>query len=188
MNILIISSSVRPGRNTHRATLGIAKHLQNSSEVEAQVLDLMDHPLPLLEATFGSLESPSEELQALQAQLEWADAMIFVSPEYNGTFSSALKNFVDTFAKGPFMDKPIGVCSVSTGPGGGIRGALQMQSLVLAIFAFPIPQMMLVPRVKQVFDEEGNLLDEGFQTKIDSFSQKLIWFTKRMLREEKVSA
>ncbi|MEL7531751.1 MAG: NADPH-dependent FMN reductase [Bacteroidota bacterium] len=188
MNILIISSSVRTTRKSHWAALGVQKYLQQSSELEVRMLDLMEYPLPLLDATFGAQKDPKPQTEFINSELHWADAMIFVSPEYNGSYSSALKNFVDTFAKGPFKDKPIGVCSVTTGGMGGMRGALQMQTLVLAVYAFPMPEMLLVPKVAEQFGEDGSLLNEAYEAKMAVFSQKLVWFTKRMLQGETINA
>lgn len=182
MNILIISSSVRPGRKSHRAALGIQKYIQNSAEVEVRVIDLLQFPLPLLAATFGSHDEPDAQMEYLNSELHWADAMIFVSPEYNGSYSSALKNFVDTFAKDPFKDKPIAVASVTSGELGGMRAALQMQALVLAIFAFPMPEMLLTPKVSEQFSAEGELINPAYEAKLEVFSQKLQWFTKRLMQ------
>ena len=186
MNILIISSSVRPGRKSHRAALGLQKYIQSSADVEVRVIDLLQFPLPLLAATFGSHDTPDAQMEYLNSELHWADAMIFVSPEYNGSYSSALKNFVDTFAKGPFKDKPIGVCSVTSGGMGGMRGALQMQQLVLAIFAFPMPEMLLVPKVAELFSSEGELMIPAYEAKLEVFSQKLQWFTQRLMDQTSI--
>ncbi|MEM6347946.1 MAG: NAD(P)H-dependent oxidoreductase [Bacteroidota bacterium] len=188
MNILIISSSVRPGRKSHWAALGVQKYLQQSSDTEVRMIDLMEYPLPLLESTFGAQKEPDPQVEFLNSELHWADAMVFVSPEYNGSYSSALKNFVDTFAKAPFQDKPIGVCSVTTGPLGGMRGALQMQQLVLAIFGFPMPNMLLVPKVAEQFATDGSLLNPAYEAKMEGFCQKLLWFTKRMMQGEAIKA
>ncbi|MFK7921903.1 MAG: NADPH-dependent FMN reductase [Bacteroidia bacterium] len=187
MNILIISSSVRPGRKSHWAALGLQKYIEKSSEVEVRMIDLMQYPLPLLASTFPSQTDPEPQMDFLNSELNWADAMVFVSPEYNGSYSPALKNFIDIFAKGPFKDKPIGVCSVTSGGMGGMRGALQMQQLVLAIYAFPMPEMLLVPKVAEQFSTEGELINPAYEAKLEVFSQKLQWFTQRLKQQISVS-
>lgn len=102
--------------------------------------------------------------------------MLFVSPEYNGSYTAALKNMTDHFSKAEFSKKAIGVVSVSSGAMGGIRGALHMQQLVLALFAYPIPQMMLVPDVQDKFNAEGELTDEAFAKKLDAYLKDYLWF------------
>ena len=51
-----------------------------------------------------------------------------------------------------------------------------MQQLVLALFAYPIPQMMLVPEVQDKFDAAGRLTDKSFAKKVDTYLQDYLWF------------
>ena len=66
-----------------------------------------------------------------------ADAFILVSPEYNGSYSPAMKNLVDHFPKQ--HHKPFGIATASPGPLGGIRASQQMQLLVNALFGIASP-------------------------------------------------
>ena len=105
--------------------------------------------------------------------------MIFVTPEYNGGISSSLKNFIDTFGRPEFAGKPIAVASVSSGALGGIRAAMSLQQLILAIQAYPQPQMLTVADVENQLSKEGEILNPTFEKKLASFIDAFIGFAKR---------
>lgn len=111
--------------------------------------------------------------------LKTSDGIIFLTPEYNGGISSGLKNFIDVFAKDGFRGKPIGVATGSTGSRGGIRAAYQVQRIILSLFAYPQPEMLLVGEMQKKFDESGILLDKDFQSILDNYVDSFIDFTKR---------
>lgn len=186
MKIAIISSSVRIGRQSHQVAIELHRRLALQSEVEPVLIDLAAYDIPSLEAVLAKHPEPPPDVVQIGDQLRAADAMIFVSPEYNGGYSSALKNLVDFFPKSTYADKPIGVAAVSNGGMGGMRAALQIQHLILALWGFPIPQMLLVSNVRDRFDGEGKLKDEAFGDKFDTFLDKLIWFSEAIVQKKEM--
>ena len=60
----------------------------------------------------------------LRADVESADALLFVTPEYNGTMSATLKNAIDwisrPFGAGAISGKPVAVIGASHGHYGGV--------------------------------------------------------------------
>ncbi|MBF6354879.1 NAD(P)H-dependent oxidoreductase [Nocardia higoensis] len=65
----------------------------------------------------GSLPAAAERLRAAIADV---DAVLLVTPEYNGTLSAVLKNAIDwasrPYGAGALRDKPVGVVSASISP------------------------------------------------------------------------
>ena len=180
MNIAIISSSIREGRTTRRVALHLLDQLKKMEKLQTELIDLTDYEYPIWKEVFHREVNPPEECVILHDKLAVADAMIFVTPEYNGSYSLALKNMVDYFGLKVFEKKAIGISSVSTGYMGGIRSALQLQQLILAIYAHPAPQLLLIPSVLDFFGEEGNLLDEPFGNKVDLFLREFIWLSEAL--------
>jgi len=173
MKIAIISSSVREGRNTHKVSKGIASRLE-AINVSYELVDLKIHHLPALEHTYENHPNPSAQMKELSSILESSNAMIFVSPEYNGSFSAPLKNMVDYYAKGPFGGKSIGVATVSSGPMAGMRAAMQMQLLILGCFGHPLPNMLLTGTVNSKFDDNEEISDEAYKEKVDQFLAEFV--------------
>jgi NAD(P)H-dependent FMN reductase len=185
MNIAIISASTRLGRQTHKAALGLHKYLQQFENVQPVLADLLQYKIPLFEETLMRHPDPSDALRDLGAILARADAMLFVTPEYNGSYSPALKNAVDHYNKTEFARKAVGIVTVTTGSMGGVRAGLALQHLILALFAYPTPQMLLVPSVQTKFDEAGNLLDPAFEKNIANFMKEFLWLAEAVHEKKK---
>jgi NAD(P)H-dependent FMN reductase len=179
MNIKIISSSTRIGRVSHRIALMLERELKNR-KVEAEIIDLKEVKLGEFDGTFASKDNPPEVHKTTFQKLEEADGFIFLTPEYNGSISSGLKNFIDYYAKKPFEKKPIGVATGSTGMMGGTRAAHQMQLCILACFAYPIPHMLLSGQMDKTMDEDGTILDEAYKGKVDFFLNAFVEFAEKL--------
>lgn len=178
MNIGIISASTRLNRLSHRVALGLQKSIEETSPHRAEVIDLAAYQLPIFEEVLHRHPSPPEALVQFADQIRSADAFLFVSPEYNGSYTSALKNAVDYLKENEFNQKVIGVVSVTSGSLGGIRAAIAMQQLVLGIGGYPIPQMLPVGSVAARFDEFGNLIDPVFEKNISTFLRHFTWLAE----------
>lgn len=175
INILIISGSVRSGRQSHKVSVELEKRFIAAGFANTSILDIAEYNFPVAEERFGKTKQNIEGIDQTQQQLQKADAMVFVSPEYHGSFSGALKNFLDYFWK-EFERKPIGVASVSTGRFGGINASTEMQQLVLSLGAFPMPIKLIVPSVHTAFSEDGVLKEEFLQKNFAKFVDEFTWF------------
>ncbi len=173
MHVVVVSSSLRPNRTSHKVAKALLDAIQKSGN-SGTILDLREHNLPLLEYTFTSNPNPSDTMKTIDGILNEGEAFIFVSPEYNGSFSPALKNLVDYYAKKPFMSKAIGTATVSVGGLGGMRAAMQMQLLIMGAFGYPSPNMLLTGGVNDKFDENDKVIDQDYSKKVTAFAQEII--------------
>jgi len=171
MKITIISGSVRTGRQTPKVAQFLEKKL---AEHEVFLIDLAAYNFPVFEERLRLMSNPPQILKDLSQQIAQSDALILVSPEYNGTFSAALKNFMDVFYA-EYAKKPIGIAMVSSGKMGGMRAAPHLQSQILYLNAFPLPRILSVAQVGQVFDENMNVLSEEFGQNAQKFLDDLLW-------------
>lgn len=178
MHITILSSSTRIDRLSHRVALGLEKIINAGGQHTANVLDLAAYNFPIMEEVLHRHPNPPDGLADFAAEIRRSDAHLFVSPEYNGAYTSALKNAVDYLKEGEFTRKTIGVVSVTTGMLGGIRAAMSMQDLVLGVSGFPIPQMLTVPQVAQKFDAAGEVIDPAFEMKINQYLRNFLWLAE----------
>lgn len=186
MNILIVSASVRDGRTSHGVSLYLQQKL-NTTGHQAQILDLKALPQPLLTHTLDKSPAPDQQYLEARNMIREAEALIFVSPEYNGTYTAALKNLVDHMSKAEFAKKVIGISSPTTGPMGGMRGALAMQQLVLALWGIALPQMLTVPFVDKKVSTTGELLDPAFEKTVDNYLREFLWLAEAVVHQHQVS-
>src|SRR5205823_1234096 len=163
-NIEIISGSPRKESTTHRLALFLKKYMSEKTEHNINIIDVRDWELPLQQEVFTSVDRTPEMMKPLARRMFEANAFIMVSPEYNGSYTAALKNLFDHFPKQ--THKTFGIVTASPGPMGGMRASQQMQLLINALFGIGSPHMLITPLVDKKFDEAGNLLDKGFQKNI----------------------
>src|SRR5215831_2448070 len=181
MRIEIISGSPRPNSITQRVALHLQKQLELTTDHEVGVILLKDWNLPLLQFVFVSAESTPEEFKPLAERMFAADAFILVSPEYNGSYSPAMKNLLDHFPKQ--HHKPFGIVTASPGILGGIRASQQMQLLTMALFGIASPYMLIVGSVDKRFDVEGNLVDQSFHNNVHNFVAEYLWLAENLVRK-----
>jgi NAD(P)H-dependent FMN reductase len=180
MKIRIVSASTRINRLSHRIALALKEELLQR-KFDADIIDLKTLALHPFEERIDRLESPDPRLLELKQELLSTQAFIFLTPEYNGAIASGLKNFMDVFAKEPFLHKPIGVATGSTGAMGGIRAAYQLQQNILTIHGLPHPQMLTVGKMDQVINEEGQIVDEAYAKKQSRFLDLFLDFAQRLV-------
>ena len=185
MKIEIISGSPRGNSITTRVALHLKSIIQERTDHEVNILDVREHELPLLQAIFTSVESTPDPYKEVTERMLNTDAFILLTPEYNGSYSAALKNLLDHFPKQ--HHKVFAIATASTGMLGGIRAALQLQELIYALFGIGSPYMLVTPQVDKKFDENGNLLDPSFKKSVDVFINEFIWLAEKIV-DEKVNA
>jgi NAD(P)H-dependent FMN reductase len=181
MNIEIIAGSPRQNSVTFRVALFLKQYLEANSHHQVNIIDVREWNLPLLENVFTSVEDTPEAFKPLSRRMFAADAFILVSPEYNGSYTPAMKNLLDHFPKQ--SRKAFGIVTASPGAMGGMRATQQMQLLVGALFGIQSPYMLVTPGVDKKFDAEGNLLDEGFRKSIDLFVREFLWLASALKPE-----
>jgi NAD(P)H-dependent FMN reductase len=185
MKIEIISGSPRINSITRRVALHLEGWLKQNSSHDVGLIELKDWNLPPVQTVFVSVERTPEEFRPLAERIFQADAFILVTPEYNGSYSPALKNMLDHFPKQ--HHKPFGVATASSGAMGGMRAAQQLLLLIPALFGIASPYMLLVPAIEKKFDPDGNLLDESYGNTVHNFVTEFLWLAEKIV-QEKVTA
>ena len=182
MKIEIISGSARTNSLTKRVALHLVKTLKETTNHEAGLIDMQEWNLSPMQSVFTSVEHTPDEFKPLSKRVFEADAFILVSPEYNGSYSPAMKNLLDHFPKQ--HHKPFGIVTASPGAMGGIRAAQQLLLLVPALFGIVSPYMLIIPSVDKKFGPDGDLLDENFQNGVHNFISEFLWLSEKVVNEK----
>jgi NAD(P)H-dependent FMN reductase len=131
--LMIVVGSVRPGR----VGLPIAEWVRGEAEkvggFEIDFVDLAELNLPFLdEPSHPRLKQYTKQhTRDWSARVDAAEAFIFVTPEYNYSYSPALKNAID-FLNQEWWMKPLGFVSYG-GVSGGTRGAAALMIITSAL-------------------------------------------------------
>ena len=144
---------------------------------EGTEFEYADLDLPLfnqdLEADF-----PAKATQ-LKQLVEGADGVLFVTPEYNRSFSGVLKNAIDwasrPWGKNSFAGKPAAIAGASI----GVLGTTQAQSQLRNVLIYLDTRLLGQPEVyfdgSKGFDEDGKLV-ESAQGFIKGFADTFVSF------------
>src|SRR5687767_1307265 len=181
MKIEIIAGSARTNSLSKRVALHLSQWLSTHTEHELGIIDLQEWELPMLQTVFVSKDKTPEAFKVLAERVFTADAFILVSPEYNGSYSPALKNLLDHFPKQ--HHKPFGIATASPGAMGGMRAAQQLLLLVPALFGVASPYLLIVPFVEKKFDKNGDLVDQSFYHSIHNFTTEYLWLAEKVVKD-----
>lgn len=173
--IIIISSSVRTGRNSHRAALFFRQYITTHKQAEVEILDLNAYSFPIFEERLRFMDSPPADVLEVSQKIKEADGILIVTPEYNGGYPASLKNFIDLLYD-EWRRKPIAIATVSDGSFGGTQVITSLLFSLWKIGAWMVPAMHPVPKVQETYDEQGKPFDEVTANKrAQRFIDELFW-------------
>ncbi len=178
VHIPVLLGAVRFGRQSEKVARYIIERMGSMDSVTTQLLDLSTYQFPIMLERMDHTEEPTAELLAFSEQLQEADGLIIVSPEYKGGYPGVLKNAFDYMDAGILKYTPVGICTVSSGDFGGVNCLAQLRLVCLALGGTPIPGKVAVSRVKDQFDDHGNCVEPKLRQHVEAFLSELLWYTK----------
>ncbi|WP_394769921.1 NADPH-dependent FMN reductase [Lacisediminihabitans sp.] len=131
--LMIVVASVRPGRIGLPIAEWVRDAVREKGEFEIDFADLAEIGLPFMdEPNHPKLRQYTQEHTIRWSErVDAADAFIFVTPEYNHSFSPALKNALD-FLSAEWWRKPVGFVSYG-GVSAGSRGVNAIENVIVAL-------------------------------------------------------
>ncbi|MEV0526091.1 NAD(P)H-dependent oxidoreductase [Streptomyces sp. NPDC050439] len=186
IKLAIIIGSVRGGRFGTTVAEWFAGQAELHGDVDAEVIDLLDHPLPLEMPAFGQ-QAPAEVAavwSGLQARLVKADAFVVVTPEYNHAVPASLKNTIDWF-RAEWVAKPVGLVSYG-GVGGGLRSVEHLRQIFSEVHSMTVRESLSFHNAWADFEKEGEPVSpEGSDAAAEKLLDRLVWWAD-VLREARV--
>src|SRR5690348_13648623 len=128
--------------------------------------------------------NPDPRVVELKQRVRAADAILFVTPEYNYSIPGVLKNAIDCASR-PYGDsawagKPVAVMGASVGTLGTARAQYHLRQtfVFLDMHAVNQPEVM-VANASNRFDENGKLTDETTKKLVQQLLAGLVNWTRR---------
>src|SRR6201982_1840030 len=109
-------------------------------------------------------QNPPAKVVELKRRIREADAVLFVTPEYNYSVPGVLKNAID-WASRPYGDsawngKPAAIMGASPSAIGTARAQYHLRQILVYLNMFPINQPeVMIAHAEERFDQAGNLID-----------------------------
>lgn len=130
-------------------------------------------------------QDPPAKVVELKRRIREADAILFVTPEYNYSVTGVLKNAID-WASRPYGDsawsgKPAAIMGASVGAIGTARAQYHLRQMMVFLNMFPINQPeVMIGNASERFDAQGNLTHEPTKEFIRQLLQSLVSWTRRI--------
>ncbi|MGB7758957.1 MAG: NAD(P)H-dependent oxidoreductase [Bryobacteraceae bacterium] len=179
VTVLGIAGSLRKG-SLNRAALRAAQALAPEG-VKVEIFDLDQIPLYNQDDETTTPACVAE----LKERVRAADAVLFVTPEFNYSIPGVLKNAIDWGSR-PYGDscwqgKPVAVMGASPGPFGTARAQYHLRQCFVFLDMHPLnkPEVM-ISGAAQKFDAAGNLTDEHTGESIRKLLAALAAWTRKL--------
>jgi chromate reductase len=179
IKILGIAGSIRKASLNRAALRAAAELLPEGAELTTFEID----EIPPFNQ--DSEANPPAVVAAFKAAIRDADAILFVSPEYNYSIPGVLKNAID-WASRPYGDsawdgKPAAIMGVSGGALGTARMQYDLRKVMVFLNMFPLnrPEVM-IGNSGQRFDAEGNLTDDATREIMAKQLAALVEWTRKL--------
>ena len=169
LRIAILVGSVRPGNYSRMAAALVQQEFKKRPHVAVDLIDAAKLTLPLPGQT------PTDDVKDLQGRVRAANAVVFVTPEYHGSFSSVTKLLIDNLGFPSVLGgKPIALLGVAAGAIGAIKSLEHLRSVCSHIGGMVLPLAISVPQVNKVFDADGKCLDSNIEKVVRGVATRLM--------------
>lgn len=174
LRILVVSGSPSKPSGTRAVLDAIGRHL-SSSGASVDTLDLAETPLP----PFNPETSyKADGYAVLRARVEAADVLLLGSPDYHGSYSSTLKNFLDHFWQ-EYAGKLFGTLIASYDK--GLTATDHLRTIARQCYAWTMPYAVTFADKADVKD--GQIISEAFQQRVEMFARDLRVYGEILARQ-----
>ena len=182
--VAIIVGSVRKNRFAEKAARWIHAHAAVREDVDAELLDLVEYPMPFLDDAMSPARrtgpAAHEGVERWRQKIAAAAGFVVVTPEYNHGYPGVLKNALDhLFAE--WNRKP--VTFVAYGNAGGARAVEQLRLVAIELDMVPVRRAVHLPREPIMAHFQGGDVEKALAAS-DAVAKlvldELAWWTKAL--------
>jgi NAD(P)H-dependent FMN reductase len=167
IKVLGVSGSMREGSHSSRA-VNIVLDTARELGAETRLLDLRVVDLPIYRPHGAMIET--DGMRLANEAVNWADAFVLASPDYHGSMSGAMKNFLDFYWE-EFAGKAFGYLCASHEKGLTVMD--QMRTAVRQCYGWSLPYGVSF-NGDQDFDEAGNVTNAQVARRLRMIARDLV--------------
>ncbi len=177
-DVVVLVGSLR--KESLNRKMAIALRAMAPQSLKLEIVEIRD--LPLYNQDLDA--NPPPESVAFKARVQKADAVLFVTPEYNRSVPGTLKNAVDVGsrpkAESAWDGKPCAIVSVSPGAIGafGANHHLRQSLVFLNMPAMQQPEAY-IGGADRLFDAQGKLTADSTRAFMDKFLAAFVTWIDR---------
>jgi chromate reductase, NAD(P)H dehydrogenase (quinone) len=174
MRVLGISGSLRADSYNRKVLVEAGELLPEG--VELELYDALKSVPPYDED--GDVQPPPEAVGALRDAILAADAILFATPEYNGSVPGQLKNAIDWASRpagaGALFDKPVAVVGASTGAFGAVWAQAELRKVLGTAGARVVEGEVAIGHAHERLSPSGRLVDENLRGQLAEVVEALL--------------
>jgi NAD(P)H-dependent FMN reductase len=186
-DILVLAGSARRD-SVNRRLAHVAATTLRARGVQATLLELADHPLPLYHGDLEAREGLPDHARRLKELFIAHGALVIVTPEYNASLPALLKNTIDWVSRPlpgesgylPFAGKAAALMSASPGALGGMRALRHLRDVLTELQMIVLPRQLSLPAADQAFDDAGALRDAAMAARLAGLLDDLVAMQRRL--------
>lgn len=171
----VLLGTNRKERQSEAVARWVFQKMQEREDIETQFFDVRDFRLP--SDDYGT--QIKDQFPEWRDAIIRADGLVIVTPEYNHGYPGILKSVLDLLLK-EYIHKAVALVGVSAGQWGGTRVIEACVPMVRELGLAVTFSDLNFPQVNKKFDENGNLLDEAYEKRVQGFLDELVWMSKTL--------
>lgn len=175
IRIVGIGSSMRKHSYSTLAVNMVLDLSKKNYDAETNLLDLRRTKLPI----YNPDDSFHTNIQEVGHLLEWADAFVLASPDYHGSMSGAMKNFLDHFWE-EFAGKTFGYICASHEKGLTVMD--QMRTAVRQCYGWSLPYGVSISG-EQDFNDKEEIINNSLDRRLRMLARDLVVYGS-LIREQ----
>lgn len=186
--ILVIPGSLRTGsHNAKLAAVAVDELMRADADVTR--ISLGDFPLPIYDGDLEANSGVPKPALDLKRMIAGHHGVLIVTPEYNASLPSLVKNTIDWISrvtdgaepKGEvFRDRPFAIAAASGGKLGGARCLQALRLVLSACRALVIPNQLALSHADDAYDEMDRLRHAGDKDALTAMVRQLIAIAQQM--------
>ena len=170
LKVLGVSGSMREGSHGRRA-LQLALDAAKRYGAETSLLDLRTANLPVYVPDASPMDA-SGHVRPVTEAVGWADVLVLASPDYHGSMSGAMKNFLDYHWE-EFTGKLFGYVCASHEKGLTVMD--QMRTAVRQCYGWSLPYGVSVHGEKD-FDAAGRVVNAALERRLRMLGRDVVTY------------
>ncbi|MEU8916617.1 NAD(P)H-dependent oxidoreductase [Streptomyces nigrescens] len=169
LRVLVLGASLRAG-STNARLASLVGRMLTTADATVDVARMREFSMPMYDGDVEETQGLPDGALALRDRLEWCDAFVLASPEYNASVPGVVKNAIDWVSRvrpQPFKTKHALLVSASPSLVGGNRGLWALRVPLEHLGTRVYPDMFSLAAAHQGFTEDGQLTDSGLQQRLE---------------------
>jgi NAD(P)H-dependent FMN reductase len=189
LKILVIPGSLRTGSLNAKLAATIAAELAQAG-ADITRLSLGDFPLPIYDGDLQAKSGVPKQAVNLKRMMASHHGVLMVTPEYNASIPSLLKNAIDWVSRVQdphetrgevFRGRAFAIASASGNRLGGARALMALRLILSACQAPVIPNQLALSFAPEAYDDMDRLKHAGDIEAQKALVTQLIEFSQHMM-------